>query len=213
MTSTTNHPNRSGRQSDARILFLTETAILIAITLIMGLTPLGTLRTPFLSISLVTVPVAIAAMLIGPAGALICAAVFGLTSLFNAVSGASGLLSALFQISPFGVIVTALFARMLMGICDGLLFKGLRRITRGPVAYYLTGLAAPLLNTLFFMGSLILFFYHSDYIQGMATKLGAANPMAFVVALVGVQGLIEAACGCVLGGTVGFLAAKALSRR
>ncbi|HCA34043.1 MAG TPA: ECF transporter S component, partial [Lachnospiraceae bacterium] len=66
--------------TSSKIRFITETAILIALTLIMGLTPLGTLRTPFLSVSLVTVPVALAAMLIGPAGALICATIFGATS-------------------------------------------------------------------------------------------------------------------------------------
>lgn len=192
---------------------MVETALLVAVTLIMGLTPLGTLRTPFLSVSLVTVPVAIAAMLIGPLGAFVCATVFGLTSLFNAVTGASGLLSALFQISPFGVFVTAVIARMLDGICTGLIFKGLHRFTHKAPAYYLTGLAAPLLNTLFFMGSLVIFFYNSDYIQNMAAKLGTVNPMSFVITLVGVQGLIEAATGCILGGTVGFLVAKALHRR
>lgn len=192
---------------------MTETAILIAVTLLMGLTPLGTLRTPFLSVSLVTIPVAVAAMLIGPMGAFICATVFGFTSLFNAVTGASGLLSALFEISPFGVFVTAVIARMLDGIFTGLIFKGLHKITRKQVTYYLTGLAAPVLNTLFFMGSLVLFFYKSEYIRNMAQSLGAVNPMSFVIALVGTQGLIEAATGCILGGTVGFLAAKALHRR
>lgn len=192
---------------------MTETAILIAITLIMGLTPLGTLRTPVLSVSLVTIPVAVAAMLVGWKGALICATVFGITSFVNAITGASGLLSALFQVNPFGVFVTAIVARMLMGLFTGLIFKGLHSISNKPVSYYLTGLAAPLLNTLFFMGSLMLFFYKSDYMQGMAQKLGAVNPMSLVIAMVGTQGLIEAVTGCVLGGTVGFLVAKALHRR
>lgn len=200
-------------RTDSRIKFMTETAILIAITLIMGLTPLGTLRTPVLSVSLVTIPVAIAAMLIGPLGAFTCAAVFGLTSFVNAITGASGLLSALFQVNPFGVFVTAIVARMLMGIFTGLIFKGLHKITNKPVTYYLTGLTAPLLNTLFFMSSLMIFFYHSDYMQGMAEKLGAVNPMGLVAAMVGTQGLIEAAAGCILGGTVGLLVAKALHRR
>lgn len=201
------------KSADSKVLAMTETAILVAITLLMGLTPLGTLRTPFLSVSLVTIPVAIAAMLIGPMGAITCATVFGFTSLFNAITGASGLLSALFEISPLGVVVTAVVARVLMGTCTGFLFKGLHKVTRKPFIYYLTGLAAPLLNTLFFMGSLVLFFYNSDYIQGMAQKLGAVNPMSFVIALVGTQGLIEAVTGCALAGTVGLLVAKALHRR
>ena len=100
----------ASRREDSKVVFMTETAVLIAITLIMGLTPLGTLRTPLLSVSIVTIPVAIAAMLIGPAGAVACAAVFGLTSLYNAVTGTSGLLSTLLQVSPFGVFVTAVVA-------------------------------------------------------------------------------------------------------
>lgn len=200
-------------RSDTRIKFMTETAVLIAITLIMGLTPLGTLRTPILSVSLVTIPVAIAAMLIGPKGAIACATVFGITSFINAITGASGLLSALFQVNPFGVFVTAIVARMLMGIFTGLIFRGLHKISAKPVSYYLTGLAAPLLNTLFFMSSLMIFFYRSDYMQGMAQKLGAVNPMTLVIAMVGTQGLIEAVTGCILGGTVGILLAKALHRR
>ena len=45
---------------------MVETALMIAIVLIMGNTVLGTIPTPFLKISIVTVPVALAAMLIGP---------------------------------------------------------------------------------------------------------------------------------------------------
>ena len=212
MTSSAN-PTARVTDSSLKIKFMTETAILIAVTLIMGLTPLGTLRTPFLSVSLVTIPVAIAAMLIGPAGAFVCASVFGVTSFINALTGASGLLSALFQISPFGVFVTAVIARMLCGLSTGYIFKGLHKLTKNAAAYYLTGLAAPLLNTFFFMGSLLIFFYNSDYIQNMAASLGAVNPMSFVITLVGVQGLIEAVAGCVIAGTVGFLVAKALHRR
>lgn len=210
----TNAAANSGSNVSSRTVTMAETALLIAVTIIMGTTPLGTIRTPFLSVSLVTVPVAIAAMLIGPAGAIACGTVFGITSFINAVTGTSGLLSVLFQVSPFGVFVTAVIARLLDGLFTGIIFQALRRAFKGKsVSYYLTGLAAPLLNTLFFMGSLILFFYRTDYIQNMASKLGAANPFSFVVALVGVQGLIEAAVGCALAGTVGFLAAKALHRR
>ena len=60
--------------------------------------------------------------------------------------------------------------------------------------------SAPLLNTLFFMGYIVLVFYRCDFVQGLVTKLGAANPFMFVVLLVGVQGLAEAAACGILGG-------------
>lgn len=200
----------------SKVQTMVETALLIAVTLIMGLTPLGTIRTPILSVSLVTVPVAIAAMLIGPMGAFACGTVFGITSFINAITGASGLLSALFQVSPFGVFVTAIVCRMLDGISVGLIFAGLSKVLKGKasaVSYYITGLAAPVLNTVFFMSSLMIFFYNSDYMKEMATKLGAVNPMSLIIAMVGVQGVIEAVTGCVVAGTVGFLVAKALGRK
>ena len=59
----------------------------------------------------------------------------------------------------------------------------------------------------------MLFFYNSDYMKGVAEKLGAVNPMSLVIAMVGVQGLIEAVTGCIVAGTVGMLVAKALGRK
>lgn len=197
----------------SKTITMVQTALLVAVTLVMGTTPLGTIRTPFLSASIVTVPVAIAAMTVGWQASLICGTVFGITSFINAVNGTSGLLTTLFTVNPFGVFVTAVVARALMGLMDGLVFRALGALrTAKPVRFYLTALAAPLLNTLFFMASLVLFFYHSKPIMNLAAGLGAVSPIAFVVALVGVQGLIEASVGCLLAGSVGMGLARALRR-
>lgn len=207
-----------GRESDRmqtsrKTRTLVENALLVAITLIMGLTPLGTIRTPFLSISLVTVPVAIAGMMVGPTGSLICGTVFGVTSFVNALTGTSGLLSTLFTVSPFGVFMTAVVARMLMGVLSGLIFKGLHAIRPLRTAsYYIGAVSAPLLNTVFFMGSLVLFFYHTDTIQGLAKGFGTTNPFAFIIALVGIQGLVEALACLAIAGTVGLVLSRALQR-
>ena len=47
----------------SKTITMVQTALLVAVTLVMGTTPLGTIRTPFLSASIVTVPVAIEAFL------------------------------------------------------------------------------------------------------------------------------------------------------
>ena len=52
--------------------FMVELALMIAIIIIMSLTPLGYIRTPGLSITLLTVPVAVGAVLLGPTGGAIC---------------------------------------------------------------------------------------------------------------------------------------------
>ncbi|WP_051656932.1 ECF transporter S component [Butyrivibrio sp. AE3004] len=192
--------------------YMVETALMIAVTLIMGNTILGTIPTPFLKISIVTVPVALSTMLIGPAAGIICGIVFGINSFVSALTGASGLLSTLFTISPVGVFFTAVIARLLDAAFVGGIYKLIHRGKLKTASYYITGALMPLFNTVFFMTSLCLFFYNTDYVQSLVSNYNATNPFAFVIAMVGVQAVVEAVIGCILGGTVGVVLAKVLRR-
>ena len=78
--------------------FMVELALMIAIIIIMSLTPLGYIRTPGLSITLLTVPVAVGAVLLGPTGGAICGLAFGLTSFYMALTGESAFSSMLLKI-------------------------------------------------------------------------------------------------------------------
>lgn len=172
--------------------YMVELALMVAVILVMSLTPLGYIRTPGLSITLLTVPVAVGAIILGPVGGLICGLAFGLTSFYQCfVGGAMG--TVLLGINPFGTFVTTVVTRTLEGFLTGLIFKGLHSI-KGvkKFSYYIASLCCPLLNTLLFMSSLVLFFYNTDYVQAFVTALGAKNPLIFVVLFVGAQGLIEA---------------------
>ncbi len=192
--------------------YMVETALMIAIVLIMGNTVLGTIPTPFLKVSIVTVPVALAAMLIGPTAGIICGIVFGLNSFSGALTGASGMLSTLFTISPVGVFFTAVVARFLDAALVSFLFKVLHRGKLAQASYFITGALMPLFNTVFFMGSLCLFFYNTDYVQNLVQTYNASNPFAFVIAMVGVQATVEAAIGCILAGSVGLILSRVLHR-
>ena len=174
--------------------YLVELALMIAIIFVMAFTPLGYLRTPGLSITFLTVPVAVAAMILGPKGGAICGATFGITSLMQC----------------FGTSVfTCIVPRILEGLLSGLIFKAVRGKNKN-LAYFAGGLACPVLNTIFYMSSLVLFFYNTDYIQGFVDALGVTNPFAFVVAFVGVQGAIEAVVCTVVGAAVARALAAAL---
>lgn len=61
-------------------------------------------------------------------------------------------------------------------------------------------------------GLLCLFFYNTDYIQGIVSSLGVSNPVVFVAAFVGVQGLIEAGFCFVVGSIVSKALSVALKR-
>ena len=118
---------------------------MVAVILVMSLTPLGYIRTPGLSITLLTVPVAVGAIILGPVGGLICGLAFGLTSFYQCfVGGAMG--TVLLGINPFGTFVTTVVTRTLEGFLTGLIFKGLHSI-KGvkKFSYYIASLCCPLL--------------------------------------------------------------------
>ncbi len=188
--------NTIKKQSTLRMVQL---ALFTAIILLMAFTPLGYIKTPGLEITLLVVPVTVGAILFGPAGGAILGGIFGLTS-FVQCFGISAFGAVLLNINPVGTFIVTVVSRILMGWLTGLAFAGFRKwnATRG-ISYAATSIIGPLLNTLLFMATMMLFFYNTEYIQGIAESLGTGNVFAFVVAFVGINGLIEAAVCFVLG--------------
>ena len=183
---------------------LTQLALLAALLLVMNFTPLGYLQVGPLSMSLMSIPVAIGAMLMGPVDGAILGGVFGATSFLQAVQGTSAMGAALFAYSPVGSFVDCFVARVLVGLCCSLVYQGMRKILPGKekVCAAVGGFSAAFLNTVFFMGFLVLLFYSSPYVQGLVEALGVSNPLSFVVAVVGVQAIVEWAACCVVAAAV-----------
>lgn len=182
----------------SRTKYLVELALMIAIVVLMAYTPLGYIKTPVLSVTLLTVPVAIGAAILGPKAGAVLGLTFGATSFINSLTGQSAFMTLLMGVSPFGVFVTTVVARVLCGWCTGLIFKGLHSIKATQrISYYASSLACPLLNTLFFMSSLIIFFYGTVNAKGTFS-----NPFSYVIATVGTQGLIEAGTCFVIASAV-----------
>lgn len=190
---------------------MVQLALMISIIFVMAFSPLGYLRTPGLTITFLTVPVAVGAVLMGPLAGAVCGLAFGITSLITALTGGSPFSSMLLSINPLGLAFTCLVPRVLEGWLCGLIFAALRPRFKN-ASYFIACLACPLLNTVLFMSSLIFFFYHTDYVQGIAASLGASNPLIFVILFVGIQGAVEAAACTVLGSAVSRTLAAALKR-
>lgn len=189
------------------IRFMTQLALLTAITLVLAYTPLGYLRIGPFNASFLSVPVCIGAIVMGPGAGAFLGMVFGLTSFGNALTGGSAMGVALLGVSPVGYFVQAVVGRVLMGLCVGLIFRALRRVDkRGWFSYAVGAVSAPLLNTVFYMGLMVLLFYNCEYVQSRVAELGVVNPIMFVLAVVGVQGLVEV----LVCGTVGCVVSKAI---
>lgn len=190
---------------------LTRLALLIAIELAMKAIGLGSVPMGPLYMSFLTLPIAVGAITMGPAAGAVLGGVFGAVSFYDAVTGGSAMTSALFQVSPLHTFILCVVTRTLMGLCVGLIFSALRRLDKaGTWSYIVSAMCAPGLNTLFFMGYIVLAFYNCDYVQGLVAAKGAANPLMFVVLLVGVQGVAEFLVSGILGGIVAKAVAKYL---
>lgn len=202
--------NRS-KKYDVR--FLTQLALLVAIEMVMKTIGLGSVPVGPLYMSFLTVPIAVGAIILGPVAGMILGGVFGFVSFLDAIKGASVMTSNLLAVSPVHTFVLCFGMRVLMGLCVGLVYQGMCRICKNStVNCFVTSLSAPLLNTLFFMGYIVLAFYQTEYIQGLVAAKGAANPLLFVVLLVGFQGVVEAVVCSVVGTAVAGGVKKALGR-
>jgi len=202
--------NRSGKRS---VLYLTQLSLLVAVEMVMKLIGLGSVPVGPLYMSFLTVPIAVGAIIMGPMAGLVLGGVFGFVSFMDAIKGASVMTSNLLAVSPLHTFILCFGMRVLMGYCVGLLYQGMKRICRHDVINcFVVSIGAPLLNTVFFMGYLVLAFYHTEYIQGLVSAKGAVNPLMFVVLLVGVQGIIEAVVCAAAGTSVASGLKKALGR-
>lgn len=185
--------------------YLVELALLTAIVLIMAFTPIGYIKTAGLEITLIVVPVAVGAVILGPAGGAILGGVFGITS-FIQCFGMSAFGTLLLGINPFLTFLVCVPTRILEGWLTGLIFQGLRK-TKMPQSLSVTiaNLCCPILNTTFFMGSLVTLFAGT-----MREQFGMTKVLPFIFAFVGVNGVVEAIVCFVLGAAISIALKKAL---
>ena len=165
-------------------------AMLSGILLVMSFTPLGYLNIGPLAISLNMIPVAIAAVALGPSGGAFLGAMFGVTSCMQCVGigGTSAMGMVLFEINPILTLIQRFVPRLLAGWLAGLTYRGLRKITGVGLASSITGYCAAFFNTVLFMAALVFLFGETEYLQEM---IGGRNIIVFVCSFVGVNAVIE----------------------
>ena len=84
------------KKNDIRTL--TRLALLVAIELVMKAVGLGSVPVGPLYMSFLTLPIAVGAITMGPAAGAVLGGVFGAVSFYDAVTGASAMTGALFQV-------------------------------------------------------------------------------------------------------------------
>ena len=191
---------------------MTIMALMTAVLLIFACTPIGTIPIGPLSISLNMIPVAICAVAMGPAGGAAAGAIFGLLSFLQCfgIGIPSGMGIILVGINPFLAFIQRFVPRLLDGLLLGYIFRAVSK-KNVYVACAVTGFFSAFLNTVFFMGALVLLFGNTEYVQGL---IAGRNIIVFICAFVGVNAVVEMVVATLITGAVGsaLFRAKVLSR-
>ena len=182
--------------------------MLVAVLVILGYVNIP--QPAGLSITFNMIPVAIAAMAIGPAGGAIVGGAFGLISFLQCfgICGYSGMGAVLAGVNPFLAFVQRFFPRLIDGLALGFMFRLMKDKLRWGVSFCCaaTGFLAAFLNTLLFMTSLVWLFGGTEYMQN---SMAGRGMLAYIVAAVGINGVVEMIVSTVLSGAIGFALYKA----
>ena len=182
--------------------------LMTAILLLMAYTPLGYLNIGPLAITFNVIPIAIAAITLGPVGGAITGGVFGLTSFLQCigVGGTSAMGVILFEINPVLAFIQRFVPRFLDGLLLGYIFRGMRKITNISIASFVTGFCSAFLNTALFMSALVLLFGNTEYLQGL---IGRKNIILFICGFVGINAVCEMISSTLITGAVAMALYKA----
>lgn len=193
------------------LFFLTILSVFVAIIAVMCFTQIGYLKFGIIEITLISIPVAFGGALLGKWGGLLLGAAFGVSS-FIQCFGFSAFGAALLSINPVLTFIVCLAPRMAAGFLSAFSFEKLPRklpdAVRGLISFFI----AAAMNTIGFVGLLVLFFAKTEYMQGISEQLGATNLFMFAVLFAGVNALVEAAACTVCGAALGPVAKKLKSQ-
>lgn len=197
-------------KAKANLTYFVELALLVGILLMMNITGLAMIPLPGQYASIMTVPVAVGAMMLGPMAGGMLGGMMGCISFYTAIK--TGFSTMFLAGYTGGSVVLLSFlntipTRILMGVCVGWLFRAVYKMDRSKtISYYIGGLAAPVLNTLFYMTVLVLLFLNAPTLQNLLGEELMAkfqdNILLFVAAYVGIQAVLEWVVGCVISGTI-----------
>ena len=184
---------------------MTQTAIIAAVIFAFAfLMPfLAYPKIGVVEITLLMIPVIVGAVVIGPAGGAVAGTCFGITSFLQCLGFPmlSTFGATMLSDSVWKTALLTIGARALAGYLCGVVAWGLKKAgCRRAVFCTAAALCGSLFNTVFFVGGLYFLFSRSETVMNLL-QIGR-NLLAFFVALVGVNSLIEAVVCTAVGAVI-----------
>lgn len=176
---------------------LAATAMLMALIIVLMLTGLGYIPIGLLTLTILSLPVAVGTVTLGPNTGLFLGTIFGLTSFFTCF-GMDAFGNFLLNVNPIFTFITCVIPRALCGWLPGLLFRWLKRWDKQ--ALWSPALCCALtaaLNTLLFLSTMWLLFGST-----LTEQYSIASIAMLFISFAGVNALVEIAANLIVGGAV-----------
>ena len=154
---------------------LTVLAVMLAITLILDVTPLGAIPLGAISATIVHIPTIITGIILGPIAGFIMGTLMGLISLIHALTRPMTALDPLF-INP----LVSVLPRMFIGVVSYYTYAGLKKVSwkgklKESLNAIIAGIAGSLTNTV-----LVFLMLYLVYAQEVVEEVGVAFRVLFI---------------------------------
>lgn len=168
-------------------LYVPMLAILTAVELVLAFSAFGYIIVPPVSLTFMTLPVLVGAMLFGPAEGLFLGCVFGLTSLWKAsvtaTAHADQIFSPLISGSPVSSLLLSVGTRMLFGFLAGCLFLAVRKMRWKKTGIVLAACLADFLHSMLVLHAMQFLFPDVGFTleSGFSRQLSLGRQMSRLV--------------------------------
>ncbi|GAK48424.1 putative membrane protein [Secundilactobacillus oryzae JCM 18671] len=161
-------------------------ALFIAIVVVQNVVPiLGYIPIGPLTLVTIHITVSIAAITLGTRDGAIVGGVWGLITWVRAFTWPTSPMAVYVMVNP----VISVLPRILVGVIAGLLFQALYKRIHTTVALSLAGIAGALINTIFVLGFIYIFYQFGGI---PLNKLHIDALMPYLIGVVGTNGIPEA---------------------
>ncbi len=156
--------------------------LMLALTIIFDLTPLGAIPLGIVSATITHLPTIIIGVIIGPVAGMLMGLMFGVITLLHALTRPMTILDPLF-VNP----LISVLPRMLIGVSSYYVYKLLEKMmTNKTVPTFVAGVMGSITNTVLVLGMLVLVYGKK------VTEMVGSSALKWAVAIATTNGIIEA---------------------
>lgn len=176
---------------------LTILGLMLALTMILDLTPLGAIPMGTVVATIAHLPTILVGIILGPVAGLIMGLAFGIVSLLHALIRPASPFSLLF-INP----LVSILPRMMIGVASYYAYAGTKALIKGgkanPVAIGIGAAVGSLTNTVLVLSVLVVLY--GARIKELLFELAGldTSAMAWALGAAGTNGVLEAAVSVIL---------------